>query len=70
MFVEDETATRTLVWSKFGTASTVAASWIRATVDVSAWSGQTIRIVVQATDGGHDSLIEAGIDDVRVERPT
>ena len=70
VFVEDETATRTLVWSKFGTASTVAASWIRATVDVSAWSGQTIRIVVQATDGGHDSLIEAGIDDVRVERPT
>ena len=39
-------------------------------MDVSAWSGQTIRIVVQATDGGHDSLIEAGIDDVRVERPT
>jgi carboxypeptidase T len=69
VFVEDETAARTLVWSRFGTASTVAASWTRATVDVSAWSGQTIRIVVQATDGGHDSLIEAGIDDMRIERP-
>jgi len=28
-----------------------------------------VRLVFQATDGGHDSLVEVGIDDVRVERP-
>jgi len=26
--------------------------------------------VIVATDGGHDSEVEIGIDDVRVERPT
>jgi len=38
-------------------------------VPVAAWSGRTIRIVFEATDGGRDSLLEVGIDDVRVERP-
>jgi hypothetical protein len=70
VFVEDESATRTLVWSRLGTAGTVGASWFRATADLSAWGGQKIRIVIQATDGGSNSLVEVGIDDVRVERPS
>lgn len=36
---------------------------------LSAWSGQSDRIVFEAADGGRDSLLEVGLDDVRVERP-
>jgi carboxypeptidase T len=69
LYVEDEGGTRTLVWTKSGTAGTVAAGWHQASVQLTAWSTQTIRIVFEATDGGHDSILEVGLDDIRVERP-
>ena len=31
---------------------------------------QNIRIVIQATDGGTNSLVEVVVDDVRIERAT
>ena len=34
-----------------------------------AFAGQTIRIVVAATDGGADNVVEAAVDDVRIRRP-
>jgi hypothetical protein len=68
VFVEDASATRTLVWSKAGTTSTVGASWVRAAVPLTPWAGSSIRIVIQATDGGPDSLVEVLVDDIRVER--
>jgi hypothetical protein len=68
VWVEDETATRTLVWSKAGTATTVGASWLRGWAHLTPWAGKSIRIVIQAADGGHDSLVEVLIDDIRVER--
>lgn len=69
VFVEDATATRTEVWSVVGTAGTVGATWRRAAADLTPWAGQEIRIVIQATDGGSNSLVEAVVDDIRVERP-
>ena len=68
VFVEDETATRTLVWSVAGSATTVAASWKAASVPLTTWGGTSIRIVIQATDGGPNTLVEALVDDIRVER--
>jgi len=68
VWVEDAAATRTLVWSKAGTASTVRAAWVRAAVHLTPWAGTSIRIVIQAADGGPDSLVEVLIDDIRVER--
>jgi aminopeptidase S len=68
VWVEDETATRTLVWSKEGTASTVGAAWVRVAVPLTTWAGTSIRIVIEAADGGPDSLVEVLIDDIRVER--
>jgi carboxypeptidase T len=68
-FVEDGAGTRTLIWSNVGSWRSVDATWARASVPMNAWSGQTIRLVFEAADGGRDSLLEVGIDDVRIERP-
>ena len=34
-----------------------------------AWAGHTIRIRFEALDGGADSTVEAGIDDVHISQP-
>ena len=69
VFIEDELGARTQVGGKLGTSSTVGAGWSTGHASLTRWASKTIRIVFQATDGGHDSLIEAGFDDVRIERP-
>ena len=68
VWVEDEAAVRTLVWSRDGSASTVGAAWVRAAVPLTPFAGTSIRIVIQAADGGPDSLVEVELDDIRVER--
>jgi hypothetical protein len=67
-FVEAENGDRTKVFAEHGSAAKDGAAWAVAQVNIDAWAGQKIHIVFQATDADHDSLIEAGIDDVRVER--
>ena len=70
VFVEPaEGGERTLVWSRAGTGTTVGASWRTGTADLATWAGTSIRIVIQATDGGTNNLVEAVIDDIRIERP-
>jgi carboxypeptidase T len=69
VYIEDASKKRTLVWSKAGTSATVGGSWIRQVVPMGRWAGQSVRLVIQARDAGPDSLVEAGIDDVRFERP-
>jgi hypothetical protein len=39
-----------------------------ATVDLSAFAGQTVRILVEAADAAGASLVEAAIDDVKIVR--
>lgn len=60
---------RTLVWSRAGTSTIAGASWRTATAALGGWAGTSVRIVIQATDGGTNSLVEALVDDVRIERP-
>jgi carboxypeptidase T len=69
-WVEDPTGKRTLVWSVLGSSSKVGAAWKSASAALTPWAGKAIRIVITATDGGPDSLVEALIDDIRVERPS
>jgi hypothetical protein len=38
-------------------------------VPLSKFAGQTVRLVFTATDSAPDSLVEAGLDDVRIELP-
>jgi hypothetical protein len=66
-FVEAADGTRTLVFERRGAPGGRAASWATARVPLTAWNGQSIRIVFAATDGGADNLVDAGVDDVRVE---
>jgi len=70
LYVEDEGGTRHLAWHVDGTASTVGASWHQARVSLADYGGQTVRLIFRANDGGHDSLVEALVDDIRVERPS
>jgi aminopeptidase S len=51
-----------------GAATSRAAAWTSSTVDISAFAGQTVRIVVEAADASGASLVEAAIDDVVVTR--
>ncbi len=67
--VEAQDGTRTVVWQRTGSASVVSGRWGSTAVNLDAWAGQRIRILFEAEDGGRASLVEAGIDDVRVTRP-
>ena len=63
------TATGPRSWSsEAGDGETGDADWRPAPVDIDAWAGQTIRVIVEAVDGGADNLVEAAVDDVRIRR--
>ena len=69
VWIEDAAGTRTLVMEELGAAENDDAAWASARITLEAWAGQAIRIVVGAADEGADGLVEAALDDVRVERP-
>ena len=62
-------ATATSVLVAHGTATQRTAGWHTFSYDLGAFAGRTIRIRLSATDAGSNSLVEAGIDDVRVTMP-
>ncbi len=55
------------VFHQAGSGTTRYASWREAKVNLSLFAGKTIRLLVQATDAGSGSLVEAAIDDVVIE---
>jgi subtilisin family serine protease len=56
----------TTVFQQLGAATNRAGSWSSASVNLSGFAGQTVRLLVEAADAGGGSLIEAGIDDVTI----
>jgi carboxypeptidase T len=58
----------TTVLEERGEANNDDAAWALATVDLTAFAGQTIRILIEAADAGGASLVEAAIDDVKIVR--
>lgn len=62
------TSATTTVFQRIATASDVDGAWATASVSLNGFAGQTIRLHVEAADAGTASLVEAGIDDVRITR--
>lgn len=61
-------STSATVYTRAGTAANVNGAWLSNTVSLSAFAGQTVRLVVEAADASTASLVEAGVDDVRITR--
>lgn len=55
-----------VVFEQLGTRSNNEAIWDSISVDVSSFAGQTVYILIEAADAGGGSLVEAGVDDVRI----
>ncbi len=68
--VEAQDGTQIVVWERVGSPARLAGTWGSASVPLDAWDGQVVRIRFEATDSAADSTVEAGIDDVRVTRPS
>ncbi len=58
----------TILYTRTGSATTIGAAWAPASIDISAFAGQTIRLIIEAADTNPGSLVEAAIDDVRILR--
>jgi len=56
----------TQVFNRTGSASDVDAAWSTATVNLTPYAGQSIRILISAADASGASLVEAAVDDVRI----
>ncbi len=52
---------------ELGAPSNRAAAWQSVSVDISELSGQRVRILIEAADAASASLVEAAVDDVRIE---
>jgi extracellular elastinolytic metalloproteinase len=62
-------STITTVFQELGGTENDNAVFTTATVNLSQFAGQTIRILIEAADASTASLVEAGVDDVRITRP-
>lgn len=57
-------ASTVTVLEELGSKENVSAYWYHATIDLSAFAGQTIYILIETADNANDSLVEAAVDDV------
>jgi carboxypeptidase T len=62
--------TTTTVFQQLGAATNRAGSWGTATVDLAAFRGQSVRLLIETADAATASLVEAGVDDVRITQQT
>jgi extracellular elastinolytic metalloproteinase len=61
-------STVTTVFQELGSTANDNAAFTTATVNLSQFAGQTIRILIEAADNAGASLVEAAVDDVRITR--
>lgn len=59
-------STTTTVFQVLGSATQVNGAFAAHSADISAFNGQTIRILISAADAAGGSLVEAGVDDVKI----
>ncbi|MEV4398503.1 M14 family zinc carboxypeptidase [Nonomuraea sp. NPDC049607] len=58
--------TTTTVLQQAGAAANRNGAWAVATADLTPYAGQTVRILIDAADASGASLVEAGVDDVKI----
>jgi choice-of-anchor B domain-containing protein len=56
----------TQVFSQAGAASNRNGAWATGTWNISAYAGQSVRILIEAADASGASLVEAGVDNVTI----
>jgi aminopeptidase S len=61
-------STTATVFQQLGAASDRDGAWAATTVGLNAFAGQTVRILIDVADASGASLVEAGVDDVRITR--
>jgi extracellular elastinolytic metalloproteinase len=59
-------ATTSVVFQRLGAATDVDGAWAAASASLNAFAGQTVRLLIEAADASTASLVEAGVDDVRI----
>jgi len=59
-------STTSVVFQKLGAAANVNGAWATATASLNGFAGQSVRILIEAADASTASLVEAGIDDVKI----
>ncbi len=59
-------ATTTQVLQELGAATSDNAVWAIGTANISSFAGQTVRILISAADAATASLVEAGVDEVKI----
>ncbi len=60
-------STTQTVFEELGAGNTDAAVWDTFSTSLNSFRGQTVYLLIEAADGGSGSLIEAAVDDVRIE---
>jgi hypothetical protein len=58
--------TTSTVFQELGGTEDDDAVWATSSADISAFAGQTVRILIEAADASTASLVEAAVDDVRI----
>ncbi len=58
----------TALFTQAGAAANRAGAWAAGTSNISAYAGQSVRILVECADASGASLVECGVDDVRIVR--
>jgi glucose/arabinose dehydrogenase len=56
------------VFQELGTPTIDAAAWVGQSIDLTAYSGRSIRIRLEAMDAGTPSIVEAGVDNLVITR--
>ena len=64
--VVSSSGTATTVFTQAGSAANRAGAWATASGSLGSFAGQSIRIRFEAADAATASLVEAGVDDVRI----
>ncbi len=59
-------STTSVVFQRLGSATDVDGAWASASASLNSFAGQTVRLLIEAADASTASLVEAGIDDVRI----